>query len=353
VVGDSEFSRYMRNKRDYYDDGEDVHADPLMSVALAKSHSLIESGVWNMMSPYQERLVALLSEVNMIKDRKLKLSKDTQGGRKGKKPEDKGKFKKGLNTSKKKSDEENLAWKKVPPQAGEPKTKGMPGFGKDHHWCDDHQAWTVQLSEDCELRHSRQQKYSASTSTPLVLRYESEQERELCSLTSMVCIQGILQVWIRLIFLADFLMFENPELVFALLMGPELYDIYLAMMLLLSVIWVVKELVPSWYNPLWVRRKKKKFYKYLSRMKLLMLLTEYWNADNWKCTPNPFRWAHNDPRKNNSYCPRFYAKTKGGAKVKNKGSGAPYPRTAVCEGVRGEVTHEGVPMASECVTVTG
>jgi hypothetical protein len=69
-----------------YDDGEDVQADPLMSVALAKSQSLlesgIESGVCNMMSPDQERLVVLISEVNMLKYRKLKISKDTQGDRK-------------------------------------------------------------------------------------------------------------------------------------------------------------------------------------------------------------------------------------------------------------------------------
>jgi hypothetical protein len=176
VVGDSEFSRYMKNKRDAYDDGEDVQPDPLMSVALAKSQSLIESGVWNMISPDQERLVALLSEVNMLKDRKLKLYKDTQGGKKGKKPEDKGKFKRTPKPSKNKSDEDKWAWKKVPPQTGEPKTKCMPGFDKDHHWCDDHQAWTVHLSEDCELRQSRQQDDSASTALPSVLGYESDQE---------------------------------------------------------------------------------------------------------------------------------------------------------------------------------
>jgi hypothetical protein len=175
-VGDSKFSRYMKNKRDAYDDGEDVQPDPLMSVALAKSQSRIESGVWNMMSPDQERLVALLSEVNMLKDRKLKLSKDTQGGKKGKKPEDKGKFKRAPKPNKKKSDEDKWVWKKVPPQAGEPKIKRMPGFDKDHHWCDDHQAWTVHLSEDCELRQSRQQDDSASTAMPSVLGYESDQE---------------------------------------------------------------------------------------------------------------------------------------------------------------------------------
>jgi hypothetical protein len=87
----------------------------------------------------------------------------------------------------------------------------------------------------------------------------------------MVCIQGILQVWLRLIFLAGFVMHENPDLVFSLLMGPDLYDLYLAMMLLSAVIWVVIELAASWYNPWWVKRKKKKLYKYLSRMKVLML----------------------------------------------------------------------------------
>jgi hypothetical protein len=176
VLGDSEFSRYTKNKRDDYDDGEDVQADPFMSVALVKSHSLIESEVWNMMSPYQERLVALLSEVNMLKDRTLKMSKDTQGGRKGKKPDGKGSFKKAPTPSKKKSDEDKWAWKKVPPQAGETNTKRMPGFDNDHHWCDDHQERTVHLPEDCEFRQSRQQDDSASTTMPSVLGYDSEQE---------------------------------------------------------------------------------------------------------------------------------------------------------------------------------
>jgi uncharacterized membrane protein len=156
---------------------------------------------------------------------------------------------------------------------------------------------------------------------PSVPGYDSEQECELWSLISMVCIQGILQVWLRLIFLAGFVMYENPELVFALLMGPYLYDAYLAMMLLSAVILVVIELAPRWYNPWWVRKKKKKLYKYLSRMKLLMILTEYWNADKWKCAPTPFRWGHNGQSKNKSYCPRFYAKTKGGAKVKKREQG--------------------------------
>jgi hypothetical protein len=56
----------------------------------------------------------------------------------------------------------------------------------------------------------------------------------------------------------------------------------------------------------------KKLYKYLSRMKLLMLLTEYWNANKLKCTPIPFKWGQNGPSINKNYCPRFYSKPKEG-----------------------------------------
>jgi hypothetical protein len=62
-------------------------------------------------------------------------------------------------------------------------------------------------------------------------------------------------------------------------MGPDLYDVYLAMIMLSLVTFVVIELSPSWYNPWWVRIKKNILYKYISIMKLLMLLAEYWNAD--------------------------------------------------------------------------
>jgi hypothetical protein len=110
---------------------------------------------------------------------------------------------------------------------------------------------------------------------PSVLGYDSEQECELWSLTIMVSIQGILQIWLRLIFLAGFVMYKNPELVFSLLMGQDLYDVCLTTILLSAVVLVVIELAPRWYNPWWVRRKKNKVYTYLSRMKLLMLLTEY------------------------------------------------------------------------------
>ena len=43
----------------------------------------------------------------------------------------------------------DAAWKKVPPQAGEPWTKRIRS--KDFHWCEHHMAWTVHLPTGCRL----------------------------------------------------------------------------------------------------------------------------------------------------------------------------------------------------------
>jgi hypothetical protein len=88
-------------------------------------------------------------------------------------------------------------------------------------------------------------------------------------------------------------------------------------------------------------------------MKLLILLAEYWNADKWKCAPSPFKWDQTGPSKHKRCCPRFYAKSKGGAKVKNKDALVPYSRITVCEGGREADTHKDVPTTSEDIIATG
>jgi SOS response regulatory protein OraA/RecX len=81
-VSDTEFSRYMCNERDDYTDGTAMTSQTLMTMALAKYHSLQEEGVWNAMSPEQEILVALSSAVSQLKDHNLKLTKSLKSGKK-------------------------------------------------------------------------------------------------------------------------------------------------------------------------------------------------------------------------------------------------------------------------------
>jgi hypothetical protein len=60
-------------------------------------------------------------------------------------------------------------------------------------------------------------------------------------------------------------------------MRPELYDVYLAMMMVSVVIFVLVDTTKYFYN-------NQMMCKFLSRMKFLIILIEYWNADKWRST---------------------------------------------------------------------
>jgi hypothetical protein len=123
----------MRNKKDFYDDGEDFTVEQLLTISLIKFQILKDSRKCNSLSPEQEQIAALASEVTHLKDHNLKLAsnaKPTKSKNYGDKPKHSGKGKK---PRKKAADEEKWAWKKVPPKEGEPQSKQMPDFDKIHH----------------------------------------------------------------------------------------------------------------------------------------------------------------------------------------------------------------------------
>jgi hypothetical protein len=117
-VTDSDVARYMRDKKYYYDVGEDFTVEQLLTMSLIKFHILKDYGKWNSLSPEKEQIVAIISEVTYIKGYKLKLSnnvKPTKGKNYGDTNKKSGKGKK---PRKKASDEGKWAWKKVPPKEG-------------------------------------------------------------------------------------------------------------------------------------------------------------------------------------------------------------------------------------------
>lgn len=95
-------------------------------------------------------------------------------------------------------------------------------------------------------------------------------------------------------------------------MGPDLYDVYLAMLMCMVVMYVLTETRTFWYNPHWRKIKKKILYKYLSRIRLMMLLIEFWNADKWKNTQTKSKWGQPGPSKMRNYCPYILFKAEGG-----------------------------------------
>jgi hypothetical protein len=96
---------YMIKKKDY-DDGVYFTVEQLLTMSLIKFQILKDSGEWNYLSPEQEQIVALTSEVTNLKDHNLKLTnndKPTKANDYGGKPKGTGKRKK---LSKKAADEE-------------------------------------------------------------------------------------------------------------------------------------------------------------------------------------------------------------------------------------------------------
>jgi hypothetical protein len=77
-VTDHDVVHYMRNKKYAYDDGEDFSVDQLFTMSLIKFQIVKDSGKWNSLSPEQEHIVALTSEVTALKDHNLKLTNDSK-----------------------------------------------------------------------------------------------------------------------------------------------------------------------------------------------------------------------------------------------------------------------------------
>jgi hypothetical protein len=174
-VTDRDFVRYMRNKKDYYDDGEDFTLEQLLTMPLIKFQILKDSVNWNSLSPEQEHIMALTSGVTHLKDHNLKLennSKPSKTKSSGEKPKETGK---GNKPSKKSTDEEKWVWKKIPPKEGEPQSKQMPDFGNIHHWCEDHQAWVVHTPASCTVRISREEAEAAQALTAVLEGFESDE----------------------------------------------------------------------------------------------------------------------------------------------------------------------------------
>jgi hypothetical protein len=168
-VTDRDFVRYMRNKKDSYDDGEDFTIEKLLTMSLIKFQILKDSGKCNSLSPEQEQIVALTSEVTHLKDHNLRLSNNDKPSKTKNfkdKPKPNGK---GNKPSNKSVDEEKWAWKKIP------QSKQMPDFDKVHHWCEYHQAWVVHTPASCTVRIAREEAEAAQALTAVLDGFESDE----------------------------------------------------------------------------------------------------------------------------------------------------------------------------------
>ena len=162
------FKTYIVRKHEMYLDGELVGLthEHLMAMATDKFTYLKTKGLWGAKSD-EDKIIAMAAELAKIKGQ-LKLAKglaqtvenlDTKNKNKNATTTgatahmDDKKTKNKKNKTDRKWQKKDEAWKKVPPQATEPKEKKVNKT--NYHWCDHHMAWTVHTPTDCKLGKSR------------------------------------------------------------------------------------------------------------------------------------------------------------------------------------------------------
>jgi hypothetical protein len=105
--------------------------------------------------------------------------------------------------------------------------------------------------------------------------------------------------------------FINLECALSYMIGYELCDVCLAMtcnMLLLVLLFKGIKNMGVYFK---TKKKLKCVYKYLSIMKMALLRSEWWQADNiTRCKRKTQQGIHQESLNNRNYCARVYARTK-------------------------------------------
>jgi len=167
------FKKYIEIQESDYIDGKftNLTHDVLRKMAKSKFDWLVNKKKWGARSPDDDKIVAMAAEIQRLKGHlKLdpKLSQIAGGGKEGKDGGKKRATKNKKDTSNKRKQKEDEAWKKVPPKDGEPKTKknGELTF----NWCIHHMAWTVHKPSECKLgkKMAEDQKSSAKAHSATV-----------------------------------------------------------------------------------------------------------------------------------------------------------------------------------------
>jgi len=122
VAPDKEFATYTKQKKNDYEEGQNLQEDDLMTMAENKYKSLVHMGEWNAPRKEQKEILALTAKLESI-IKKKKSDKNERG-------------------------KEKFEWKKVAPE-NEKDTKEKNG--KTYNWCTKHKMWTIHKSSECTL----------------------------------------------------------------------------------------------------------------------------------------------------------------------------------------------------------
>lgn len=145
AASDKPFVEYIERKQEDHEEGIPLNPDHLMTLAANKYKIRVRRGQWCQPSESEAQLLALQTEVRILKARRDK-SRSTGKSDKEKAAEKAEKAKK----RKQKERETRPTWMTTPPTEAE-KGKKKVNDGKDYYWCEPLQVWARHKPEDCRM----------------------------------------------------------------------------------------------------------------------------------------------------------------------------------------------------------
>jgi len=124
---DKEFAAYIKQKKNDYEEGQDLQEGDLMTMAENKYKSLVRSGEWNAPSKEQKEILALSAKLESLTKKKKTEKQDKRKDR--------------------------FEWKKeAPKNVMDTKNKN----NKTYHWCTKHNLWTLHKASECKLESPKE-----------------------------------------------------------------------------------------------------------------------------------------------------------------------------------------------------
>ena len=201
LASDKTFVRYIQNKKDAYDEGQDINEDSLMQLAENKYKTLVNEDKWNALTMEQKQIISLTAEVKGIKENRLQLGNRKKNDKKkgAEKQNDKEKDNNDPNPNirKKNSNErfrEKWAWKKVAPKSDAFQVKTFNGT--KYYWCKGHKLWckTKHDVNSCALLKNIQENSNIQSMESIQIESEdNESQQTSTAIAFMARMQEILK----------------------------------------------------------------------------------------------------------------------------------------------------------------
>jgi hypothetical protein len=185
TVPDPTFTAYVdKLKDDYNANDPKVDVDYVLLQTNSKSRTMKREGRYNVPSKVDEKIIALSAEFTRVEalstELRAKIAAQDQasstagsgrggrgrGGRGGREGDQGGRAGPRANTGR-------WAWKDTAPPTGSPHTKVVEA--KTHHWCTNHNMWTLHTVEDCRMSPTEESTTTADAAAQAISAITGEQ----------------------------------------------------------------------------------------------------------------------------------------------------------------------------------